>query len=304
MSNVLVPPWSPDQKIAFGRRPITFSHRLADTGLFSDEALARALDGYPAGLYDINLSDFDAEGQHVMRTGTRGAMSGAEVLAGLKQGRLWMQMRRATEQLPEWGAAIDQAYAEIARQAGGRFRPMGVTGQMLLSAPGAAVPMHADAPLVILFHLRGRKRIWIYPDDEAHMPRRSMELIVMRQQTEDLPYRRDMDAAAEVFDLEPGMAVTWPLHAPQRVENLDEACLSLTTEFQTWGSRITNGAYYTNGVLRRAGLPTAELDRTPMAARAVLWAASLALKRTGLVRDRLDEIKREFDLAEALTARP
>jgi hypothetical protein len=153
---------------------------------------------------------------------------------------------------------------------------------------------------VILFHLRGRKRIWIYPHDPAHMPRPSMELIVMKQQTEDLPYRREMDAAAAVFDLEPGMAISWPLHAPHRVENLDSACLSLTTEFQTWDSRITNGAYFTNGVMRRFGIPVAPIDQTPKAARTLLWAASLALKRLKVVEDRLTGMRRQFDLDEAL----
>lgn len=265
--------------------------------------MASALDRSPPELYDINLFDFDPDGQHVMRTGTRGRMAGAAVLEGLKQGRLWMQMRRATHTNPDWGAAIENAYAEIAAQVGGGFKPRGVTGQLLLSAPGAGVPMHADAPFVVLFHLRGRKRIWIYPNDEAHMPRRSMEQIVLRQQTEDLPYERSMDEKAVVFDLEPGMAVTWPLHAPHRVENLDTACLSLTTEFQTWGSRVLNGAIYTNGLMRRAGLPVGPIDKTPLAARAALWAASLALKRMKLVPDRISHMKREFDLDEALPAK-
>ncbi len=261
------------------------------------------LDRCPPELCDINLFDFDDEGGHVLRTGARGRLSGAQVLEGLKGGRLWMQVRRATEQIPEWGACIDQAYREIRDQVGGRFKPLGVHGQLLLSAPGAGVPMHADAPLVILFHLRGRKRIWIYPDDPAHMPRRSMEQIVMRQQTEELPYSRAMDRCAQVFDLEPGMAASWPLHAPHRVENLDEACLSLTTEFQTWETRITNGAYYANGVFRRLGLPTADMDRTPMPARTGLWALSVALKRLGLVKNRLATLERQFDLDSALATR-
>lgn len=299
----LIAPWTAEQKRAFGRAPMTFAHGLLDTGLFTDEALAGALDRYPAELYDINLFDFDAEGQHVMRTGVRGSLKGQAVLDGLKHGRLWMQMRRATEEVPSWGQAIEAAYAGIAGQVGGDFKPKGITGQMLLSAPGAGVPMHADAPLVVLFHLRGRKRIWIYPNDEAHMPRRSMELIVLRQQTEDLPYSRAMDEAAAVFDLEPGMAVSWPLHAPHRVENLDTACLSLTTEFQTWNTRITNGAYFTNGVARHFGWPTVDMDKTPMAARAGLWAASLALKRMNLVQERVSGFEREFVLDEALPAK-
>jgi hypothetical protein len=280
---------------------MTFSHRLLESGLFDDAALARALDDHPADLYDINIFDFDAEGQHVMRTGARGAVSGEQVLKGLSQGNLWMQMRDLTGQSPQFRALIEQAYAEIAGQAGA-FAPRSVSGQLLLSAPGAGVPMHADAPWVILFHLRGRKRIWIYPADPEHMPRERMELIVMKQQTEDLPYQRDMDGAAMVFDLEPGMAVSWPLHAPHRVENLDTACLSLTTEFQTWGSRITNGAYYANGVLRRSGVTPWPMDKTPMAARTALWALSLALKRLPLVEDRLAGARRDFNLDDRVAA--
>lgn len=281
---------------------MTFSHRLIETGLFDDASLAAALDQHPADLYDINIFDFDADGQHVMRTGTRGTMTGPQVLEGLAHGNLWMQMRKATEYCPAFGKAITQAYAEIGAQIGG-LKARNISGQMLLSAPGAAVPMHADAPWVILFHLRGRKRIWIYPSDAEHMPRAQMEQIVMRQQTEDLPYRREMDENAVVFDLEPGMAVTWPLHAPHRVENLDTACLSLTTEFQTWSSRVVNGAYYTNGLMRRAGLPTLDLDTAPAAARVVLWALSVALKRLPLVEDKVSRRHRDFDLAERIAAR-
>jgi hypothetical protein len=87
------------------------------------------------------------------------------------------------------------------------------------------------------------------------------------------------------------------------VENLDTACLSLTTEFQTWGSRVVNGAYFTNGVLRKAGLPTAALDGAPKIGLAAMWAASLALKRMGVVKDRISTLERAFDLDEALPAR-
>ncbi len=292
----LIPAWSPQQKADFGRAPMTFAHGLLDTGLFTDDALAAALDRYPPNLYDINLFDIDAEGQHVLRTGERGQIGGVQVLEGLKSGRVWMQMRQATEQMPGLGPVIGRAYGEIAAQAAGRLKPKGISGGLLLSGPDAAVPMHADAPFVVLFHLRGRKRIWIYPNDETHMPRRSMELIVMRQQTEELPYSRAMDEAAMVFDLEPGMAVSWPLHAPHRVENLGVNNLSLTTEFQTWASRITNGAYFANGVMRQAGLPVVPMDATPMPVRAGLWALSLGMKRLGLVKDRLAGFERQFAL--------
>ena len=40
----MVPSWSAEQKTAFGKAPVKFSHGLSDTGLFTDEALAALLD--------------------------------------------------------------------------------------------------------------------------------------------------------------------------------------------------------------------------------------------------------------------
>lgn len=293
----LIPAWSPDQKTAFRRAPMTFQHGLAESGLFEDERLEQLLDAYPAELYDINLFDFDAEGQATLRTGARGRLPGREVLAGVKEGRIWVQLRRAEAWYPALGALIRDAFAGISRQAN-RFRPVQLSGQLILSAPQAKVPFHADAPGVLLFHLRGRKRIWIYPADEAHMPQQGMENILLKQQTEDLPYRRDMDAAAQAFDLEPGMAVTWPLHAPHRIENQGAFNVSLSVDYQTWDTRMINGAHYANGIFRRWGLPVAAMDKTPVAARAALWAASLGLKRSRLVENRIKRFERSFELGQ------
>lgn len=293
----LIPAWSPDQKTAFRRAPMTFQHGLAESGLFEDERLEQLLDAYPTELYDINLFDFDAEGQATLRTGARGRLPGREVLAGVKEGRIWVQLRRAEAWYPALGALIRDAFAGISGQAN-RFRPVQLSGQLILSAPQAKVPFHADAPGVVLFHLRGRKRIWIYPADEAHMPQQGMENILLKQQTEDLPYRRDMDAAAQAFDLEPGMAVTWPLHAPHRIENQGTFNVSLSVDYQTWDTRMINGAHYANGIFRRWGLPVAAMDKTPVAARAALWAASLGLKRSRLVENRIKRFERSFELGQ------
>src|SRR5690606_9170988 len=120
------------------------------------------LDRYPAELYDINLFDFDEDGQMHMRTGVRGRLPGAEVLAGIKEGRVWVQLRRVEQHYPELGRAIHAAFDGISAQSPG-FKAIQLNGQLILSAPQAKVPFHADAPGVVLFHMRGRKRLWVYP---------------------------------------------------------------------------------------------------------------------------------------------
>lgn len=97
-------------------------------------------------------------------------------------------------------------------------------------------------------------------------------------------------------DLSPGEAVTWPLYAPHRVDNLGEFNVSLSVEFQTWESRITGGAYFANGLLPKWGLSPPPMARTPMTARAALWLCSLAMKRAGLAENRIKAIERSFKI--------
>jgi len=269
-------------------------HGLAAAAFGGDEALAAVLDRYPADLFDINVYDYDDAGQASMRTGTRGSLSGAELLTAIHQGRLWVNLRGIETGWPElWDAALADFGRIQATYPG--MRAVSQAGQLILSSPKARVPYHFDAAGVVLFHLRGRKRVFVYPGDEAHLPDRCMEQVVARQTTEELPYDPAFEADARVLDLEPGQALIWPVYAPHRVENLDRFCVSLSMDFQTWPSRFRTGALYTNAVIRsRGGVPhsTEAMGMPELAAR---WAASLALRRAGALKSRLGDFERDFE---------
>lgn len=269
-------------------------HRLVEQGFADDAALARVLDRYPAHLFDINLYDYDDAGQVSLRTGARGRLNGEELLAAIQQGRLWVNLREVETGWPELWAAAMTEFAAIQSTYPG-MRAVRNAGQLILSSPAARVPYHFDAAGVVLFHMRGRKRLFVYPGDEAHLAETDMEQVVSRQTTEELPYRLDFEAEAHVVDLEPGQALTWPLYAPHRVENLDRFCVSLSMDFQTWPSRFRNGALFTNAVLRsRGGRPrlTDGMATPELAAR---WAASLALKKVGALKSRIAGFERDFE---------
>lgn len=269
-------------------------HDLNARGFAEDARLAEVLDRYPAHLIDINLYDFDSEGQVSLRTGARGRLNGADLLAAIQQGRLWVNLREVETGWPElWAAAMDNYQAIQATYPG--LRAVRNAGQLILSSPKARVPYHFDAAGVVLFHLRGRKRLFVYPGDEAHLAEADMEKVVARQTTEELPYTMAFEADAHVVDLEPGQALTWPLYAPHRVENLDRFCVSLSMDFQTWPSRFRNGALYTNAVMRsRGGRPRAT-DGMATPELAARWAASLALKRAGALKSRIAHFERDFE---------
>ena len=269
-------------------------HSLVEQGFADDEALAAMLDRYPAELFDINLYDYDDEGQASLRTGVRGKLDGAGLLAAIQQGRLWVNLRSVETGWPELWAAAMTEFARVQAAYPG-LRAVRNAGQLILSSPKARVPYHFDAAGVVLFHMRGRKRIFVYPGDEAHLAEVDMEKVVSRQTAEDLPYDRAFEADAQVIDLEPGQALTWPIYAPHRVENLDRFCVSLSMEFQTWPSRFRNGALFANAVLRSRGGRPRMTDRMTTPELAARWAASLALKRAGTLKSRLESFERDFE---------
>jgi len=269
-------------------------HSLIAQGFAEDAALAALLDRYPAELFDINLYDYDDEGQVSLRTGARGRLDGAQLLEAIQQGRLWVNLRGVETGWPElWAAAMAEFQKIQATYPG--LKAVKNAGQLILSSPKARVPYHFDAAGVVLFHLRGRKRIFVYPGDEAHLPERSMEQVVARQTTEELPYSCAFEADARIMDLEPGQALTWPLYAPHRVENLDRFCVSLSMDFQTWPSRFRNGALYANAVMRSRGGSPRFTDRMGQGELAARWAASLALRRMGALKSRIAHFERDFE---------
>ncbi|MET4683056.1 cupin-like domain-containing protein [Brevundimonas faecalis] len=272
----------------------TIPHSLIEQGFAEDEALAGVLDRYPAELFDINLYDYDEEGQVSLRTGARGRLNGAELLEAIKQGRLWVNLRGVETGWPELWAAAMAEFRKVETAYPG-LKAVKNAGQLILSSPKARVPYHFDAAGVVLFHLRGRKRIYVYPGDEAHLPERAMEQVVSRQTTEELPYTLAFESDAQVMDLEPGQALTWPLYAPHRVENLDRFCVSLSMDFQTWPSRFRNGALYTNAVMRSRGGAPRQTDSMGQAELALRWAASLGLKRAGALKSKIAHYERQFE---------
>lgn len=289
---------APDETgTSFLEGPVLFQHRFDDRPLFTDAGLAAVIDGHPDDLTDLNINRFDAEGRLVkLMTGDRKGQGGAAILQAVGRGELWVNLRHVNETQAEFAALMADLQTALSAH-NKRFKNARLDANLLISAPGAKVPYHADQPEVMLCHIRGAKRIWVYPNSGKHLPDEHFEKVVLKETTEDMPYDRSYDDAAKVFDLEPGQALAWPPNAPHRVENLGTVNVSLSIEYMTWDGRRRLGAYYINGLLRRAGLPqkpVAALSPFGLAAR---WALSVPLKRLGLHKGQQMQFAREFELA-------
>jgi hypothetical protein len=218
--------------------------------LFTDEALAELLDRFPRQhLYALNMgTDPTRTGDN--RLALHDCVSGAELLRAVRNGRLWLNVTRVDRVDPQYRSLIDELYTQLADEAPG-FAPTRSQGTLLISSPHAMVYYHADAPASALWHIRGQKRIWIYPPlDERYMKREFLEGIFAGVRHEYLPYDPAFDEAAVSYDLAPGQWVTWPQNAPHRVTNLDSVNVSLATEHFTAATLRRQRVYVANHFFR------------------------------------------------------
>lgn len=245
--------WPDTSRDGFTRETLRATHDLHSDSRFSDDGLADLLERYPREHLGVYAFPAHREGRIVADHGSAHGVSGRDLLDVVKRGKIWLNLRNAGGHLSDYGALRDDLFDGLDAATGKKTlkRDLGV----LISSPGVHVHYHLDIPLVVLVQVRGEKRVWLYPTGSPYAEASHVEAIALREREEDLPFADGFDAGAEVIDLKPGMAITWPQTAPHRVQNGDMMNVSLSCEFQTMGSLIRANAIHANGVLRRkAGL--------------------------------------------------
>lgn len=240
--------WSDKHTELFQKDIITVKHNLKKTGLFSDEALADLLEKHPSEKLDVCTMSYDHElYPNKFRTGDFRDCNGKTLIEAARAGKIWMNLRQAMNIHPEYKAVLDDMYGAIAKLSG---KPVyNARGGILISSPVAKVPYHCDQTETILWHIRGKKRIYIYPPTEEFLPDEAYQSIITQDREDDIPYTPDMDKSAKFFDLAEDDMISWRLNAPHRVDN-QAYCVSVTTEYSTKESAFKNSVFYTNAILK------------------------------------------------------
>lgn len=282
----LVVSFGDKHRALWGNGPVRVRHRLDETGLFSDEALARLLNNYPRQNYDLlHMAEQGAGNLALWEEGELGPLDGEAALEAIKAGRLWLNLRRVHESSAPHARLLQQMFDDLAAQLPG-FQPYRLNLGILISSPGAQVYYHADVPGQSLWHLRGRKRVYLYPNHAPFLPEDQIEKIILGFTEAEIDYQPWFEEHARRFELEPGELLSWPLNAPHRVENLEGVNVSVTTEHWTTQIRNSYAVRYANGVLRnQLGLT----PPPPTTSGARFWArAALAagVKASGVLRQK------------------
>lgn len=242
--------WTDEHSKAFQKEIMPFDHNLESTGLFTDEALIALLEKHPSTQLDVCAMGGDTHElfPNKMRTGDFRNVDGKTILAAVKSGQIWVNVRQAMNIHPEYKAVLDQMYGGIANNTGNKA--YNARGGILISSPAAKVPYHFDKTETILWHVRGKKRMYLYPLTPKFISDIAYENAVMDEIDDDLPYHKEFDDHATVIDFKPGQALSWPMNMPHKVEN-QSFCVSVTTEYSTIASSRRNAAMLTNATMRK-----------------------------------------------------
>ena len=225
--NILVD-WGPEDSASLGSRVVRSRHSLAEDGQFEDEALIRLIDAHPDEASYVYVMGHDKMNYSEWQLAENPNLSTAELLDAIRRGMLWLNLVNMEEHNDEWRQRIDALFDELEDRSPG-FRALQRAANLIVSSPDAMVHYHADAECNLLWHLRGRKQVWVYPVEERFASPEQLEMIFAREKEEDLPYEEAFDADAESFELRPGDVVAWPHNSPHRVENIEGLNVSLTT---------------------------------------------------------------------------
>jgi len=249
-------------------------HSLNDTDLFTDERIIQIFESHPEEYLQIYTMGSDHGVLDDFRLGRRDKMDSEALLAAVKSGRLWFNIMGLDYFHSEYKGIFNQLFEELAEQ-NPAFKTFERSATLLVSSPKAKVYYHADGPPNILWHIRGRKKVYLYPLTETFAPQVDIEKIFTRESNDDLPYDSSFEESATEYILNPGEMISWPQNMPHRVDNLDEFCVSLSAEYFSYKSKRKQQLFLANHYLRRwLHLPCYGTQTTGPAA----WAKRNAFK--------------------------
>ncbi|RVU84662.1 hypothetical protein EOL70_10430 [Leucothrix sargassi] len=259
--------WSQEEYQYFGVKPQISQHKFHELSLFSDAALESLLDNYPREWLQCYTMGTNPENHNEWTPVHIADSSGREILSALQKGRMWVNVIKIDQYNGEYAELIAQMYQVINAGCEHISNAKSSFSALLISSPGIQVYCHVDADANMLWHLKGRKRVWVYPErDTRFAPQNYVEEIIGEARHENVPYERWYDEHAFSHELQAGEVVSWPQHAPHRVENIGFN-VSLTTSYGSKESRRQLGVHgFNHYILKPLGFKNRSIKRVGLIA--------------------------------------
>lgn len=226
--------WTDEQYATFGLIPQVSPHRYHESSLFDEPELIKLLDVHPRRrLQAFTMGEDPTRRDEWSCVDIPDDMDGATMLQAVKGGRLWLNITHVDSVNPQYAELIEGMYAHLGKHCSHLRDPRSDYSTLLISSPGAQVYYHLDAEPNMLWHLRGTKKVWLYPAmDTRFTPQNYLEDIFAGEVDENLPFDLSFDKEADEYLLSPGDVASWPHNAPHRIQNID-LNVSLATSYYT-----------------------------------------------------------------------
>lgn len=271
--------------LQYGRSIQKMDHNIQDTGLFTDSHLIRAIDAHPD-------KDLDIFTQGALNTCVRGNTSSSDLLEAVKRGALSLKLRHMDAASTPHGRLVQHLHRAFSQHM--RTKTKDRSGALLISSPRAQTAYGAAVADTALWHLRGRQRIYVYPNHAPFIKPADIQSMVSGGAFERLSYSPSFDRKAIAIDLEPGELICWPHMAPLRVDNLESLNVSLSLESLSFASRCRIGAHFMDGYLNQK-FGTSFSSEDPHLVPAALKAGGAALlKRAQRTHQQVHTLRPSF----------
>jgi hypothetical protein len=301
MTDVLSPniSWPQDVSTRFSHETLIVTHDLHKRKMFTDTGLESLLDRYPRDKLGVFTMGSDPVDWRSWRSGKAGDLTGAELLAGVHAGRIWLNLRAANHYLEDYAALSDEIFANKESHIKG-LKTLKHDLGVLISSPNAQVFYHLDSALVSLWQIRGTKFVRVYDPKAPFARPEQIEAVVLRETAEQIPFDPAWDDVAQSVTLEPGMMVTWPQNAPHRIVNGPMVNVSLSLEFMTPQALLRANVIYANGVLRRRFGMSPQIQKGLDPRALTKFGLARAFKAINLQKAHQYKLPLSFDLAKAI----
>jgi len=243
--------WDQEAYNNFGKKTQCLKHQL---NLLEDDALIKLLDDYPREWLQCFTMGYNPEDYSEWKAVHIENSTGKEIFEAVKKGRFWINIINIDKADKQFSTAIEKIYSNISTHSEHLKGIKYGYSTLILSSPGIQVYYHIDAEANMLWHLKGEKKVWVYPKDSKFSPQDDLEKVIAQEKDEDLPYKKQFDESADCFVLEAGDVMSWPIHTPHRVENVT-VNISLTTSYSSNENRRLNAIHCANYfILKKLGL--------------------------------------------------
>ena len=213
-------------------------------------SLENMIDEYPRHkILAFTMGDDPQRYNELHPIDTRG-VSGKDALKAISQGRIWFKLLGVHEIYEEIKVELGYLFNTISNNIE-NFLPLEYSATLIISSPGTQVYYHSDPRANFLWHIRGPKTIWIYPNDNPELlAPTTLEKIVVNYQDEEMYYEKSFERFAKKFDLQEGQFLAWPHYGPHRVEVGNNMSVSLATLYLTEDAHRENSVISMNYWLR------------------------------------------------------